>query len=137
VPKPAAEGFFGVVDQSHAPAPLPVQRRGTQPAPPRVPRPLRPGAPPRLADGIWLRVWRGGPQAGQPKIPAAVAGLLDRGLMELGPDTIGFRARFTPAGIAALRLLAQDRRALHPKQYAHVREQLGLEQAAADSGTDP
>ncbi len=57
--------------------------------------------------------------------------------MELGPDTIGFRARFTPAGIAALRLLAQDRRALHPKQYAHVREQLGLEQAAADSGTDP
>ncbi len=98
---------------------------------------VRFGQAPRLADGIWLRVWRGGPQAGQPKIPAAVAGLLDRGLMELGPDTIGFRARFTPAGITALRLLAQDRRALHPKQYAHVREQLGLEQAAADSGTDP
>ena len=33
---------------------------------------IRFGQAPSLADGIWLRVWRGGPQAGQPKIPAAV-----------------------------------------------------------------
>ena len=96
---------------------------------------VRFGQAPRLADGIWLRVWRGGPQAGQPKIPPAVASMLDRGLMKLGPDAIGFRARFTPAGIAALRLLAQDRRALDPKQYAHVRDELRLEPAADDPRT--
>jgi len=92
---------------------------------------VRFGQAPRLADGIWLRTWRGGPQAGQPKIPAAVASLLERGLVELGPDRIGFRARFTAAGRAALRLLAQDRRALNPKQYAHVLEELGLDPAGA------
>jgi len=92
---------------------------------------VRFGQAPRLADGIWLRSWRGGLQAGQPKIPAAVASLLERGLVELGPDRIGFRARFTPAGIAAVRLLAQDKRALNPKQYAHVLEELGLDPAGA------
>jgi hypothetical protein len=51
--------------------------------------------------------------------------------VELGPDRIGFRARFTPAGFAALRLLAQDRRALDPKQYAHVLEELGADPASA------
>ncbi len=90
---------------------------------------VRFGQAPRLADGIWLRRWRGGPQAGQPKISAAVASLLERGLVQLGPDRIGFRARFTPAGVAALRLLAQDKRALNPNQYAHVLEELGLDPA--------
>ncbi len=51
--------------------------------------------------------------------------------MEIGPDSIGFRARFTPAGIAALRQLAQDRRALDPKQYGHILEDLGLQPAVA------
>ncbi len=87
--------------------------------------------PPSLADGLWLRAWRGGPQAGQPKISAAVASMLARGLVEIGPDRIGFRARFTAAGIAALRQLAQDRRALDPKQYAHIREELGIDPVAA------
>ncbi len=92
---------------------------------------VRFGQAPRLVDGIWLRRWRGGPHAGQPKIPAAVASLLERGLVELGPDRIGFRARFTPAGIAALRQLVQDKRALDPKQYAHVLEELGSDPAGA------
>ncbi len=96
---------------------------------------VRFGQAPRLADGIWLRRWRGGPQAGQPKIPAAVASLLERGLVQLGPDRIGFRARFTPAGIAALQLLAQDKRALDPKQYAHIREELEADPAVVDPGT--
>jgi hypothetical protein len=87
------------------------------------------GQAPSLADGIWLRTWRSGAQAGQPKIPPAVASMLARGLLELRPATGpgGARAYFTQAGYAALRLLAQDRRALDPKQYAHVREELGLE----------
>ena len=96
---------------------------------------VRFGQAPSLADGIWLRAWRGGAQAGQPKIPAAVVSMLERGLVELGPDRIGFRARFTTAGIAALRLLAQDRRALDPKQYAHIREELEVDPAAVDPGT--
>ena len=93
---------------------------------------VRFGQAPSLADGIWLRAWRGGPQAGQPKISPAVASLLARGLVEIAPHRIGFRARFTPAGVAALRLMAQDRRALDPKQYAHI-----LEELEADSATDP
>ena len=97
---------------------------------------VRFGQPPSVADGLWLRRWRGGPQAGQPKIPAAVASMLERGLVEIGPDRIGFRARFTPAGIAALRQLAQDRRALDPKQYAHIHEELGVNSpTAGDPGT--
>ena len=84
------------------------------------------GQVPAVTDGIWLRVWRGGPQAGQPRIPAAVASMVERGLVEIGSDSIGFRARFTLAGIAALRLLAQDRRALNPKQYGHIIKDLGL-----------
>ncbi len=96
---------------------------------------VRFGQAPRLADGIWLRKWRGGLQAGQPRIPAAVASLLARGLVELGPDRIGFRARFTAAGIAGLRLLAQDRRALDPKQYGHILDELEADPATADPGT--
>jgi hypothetical protein len=69
---------------------------------------VRFGQAPSLADGIWLKVWRGGLQAGRPKVPSAVASMLERGLLEIGPDSIGFRARFTPAGIDALRRLAQD-----------------------------
>lgn len=58
---------------------------------------VRFGQTPRLADGIWLRVWRGGPQAGKPKVPTAVASMLDRGLVQLGPDRIGARPQFTPS----------------------------------------
>jgi len=94
---------------------------------------VRFGQAPSVASGIWLRGWRGGPQAGQPKIPAAVASMLARGLVEIGPDSIGFRARFTPAGITALSTLAQDRRALDPKQYAHIREELGIDPVATAS----
>lgn len=81
---------------------------------------VRFGQEPRLADGIWLRTWRGGPLAGQPKVPPAVASLLARGLVTLGPDRIGARAHFTADGYAALRRLAQDRRALNPGNYGHV-----------------
>ena len=88
---------------------------------------VRFGQPPSLADGIWLRIWRGGPQAGQPKIPSAVASMLARGLLELRPARVGSAAYFTEAGLAALRLFAQDRRALNPLEYAHVRQQLGLD----------
>ena len=96
------------------------------------------GQAPSLADGIWLRTWRTGAKAGQPKIPAAAASMLARGLLELQPAAGpgGTRAYFTGAGYAALRLLAQDRRALDPKQYAHVRQELGLEPDPAGDSND-
>jgi hypothetical protein len=38
---------------------------------------------PTVAEGFQLKTWRGGPQAGQPKLPPAAKSLLERGLMRL------------------------------------------------------
>jgi hypothetical protein len=96
------------------------------------------GQAPSLVDGIWLRTWRTGAQAGQPKIPAAAANMLACGLLELRPAAGpgGTRAYFTEAGYAALRRFAQDRRALDPKLYAHIRQELGLEPHPTDDSKD-
>jgi hypothetical protein len=93
---------------------------------------VRFGQAPRLADGILLRTWRGGPQAGQPKIPKVVQGLIDRGLLRLAAEKrLGsYQVVFTPAGMAALSRLAQDRRALNPEQFAHLHEELAGSGAA-------
>ena len=88
---------------------------------------VRFGQAPLLAHGIRLRNWRTGPQAGQPKLPPAVASMIARGLITLHSDRIGPLAQFTEAGYVALRTLAQDRRALDPLTYAHLRQELGLE----------
>ena len=91
------------------------------------------GQDPLVADGIMLRTWRGGPHAGQPKVPPAVRTMLERGLVELRTDGRWPTADFTAVGLAALRLLAQDKRALDPARYAHVRRELGLD-AEAEQG---
>ena len=82
---------------------------------------------PTVAEGFQLRTWRGGPQAGQPKIPPVAKGLLDRGLMQL--DTSGRLPRlfFTEAGLAELRTMMTDRRFANPKKFAHVRQELGID----------
>ena len=94
------------------------------------------GQCPLLANGIWLRTWKSGPLKGQPKLPPAVASLLERGLVEVPTGTRhGARALFTTAGFATLRQLARDRRALNPREYGHLHRELGLEAeepAAAD-----
>ncbi len=93
------------------------------------------GSFPALADGIFLRCWRTGPQAGEAKIPKALTGLIERGLVALSPEPpniLGTRAFFTPAGLAALRELLQDRRAMDPERFAHLRQELGLDQAGAN-----
>jgi hypothetical protein len=41
------------------------------------------GTLPSVTDGFHLRVWRGGAQKGQPKLPPAAKSLLGRGLMRL------------------------------------------------------
>lgn len=82
---------------------------------------------PSAAEGILLRTWRGGPCAGEPKLPPAMRTMVERGLMELRTDGRWPRAHFTQAGWAALRHLAQDRRLLDPVQFRHVRQELGIE----------
>lgn len=44
-----------------------------------------------VAEGLCLRVWRGGPQAGQPKVPKAATGLPERELTRL--DATGRQPR--------------------------------------------
>jgi hypothetical protein len=86
------------------------------------------GSYPAVAEGLLLRTWRGGPQAGQPKLPPAVQTMLARDLVEIRIVQPPWpRAFFTAAGLAALRQLAANRRSLDPIRYAHVRRELGLQ----------
>ncbi len=88
---------------------------------------VRFGCPPALADGIALRVWRAGPLAGQPKVPAAMKSMVERELLEVSAASSHMvRAYFTEAGLNALRWLATQRRGLDPMQFAHVRRELGM-----------
>jgi hypothetical protein len=82
---------------------------------------------PTVADGFMLKTWRGGQQAGQPKLPPVAKSLLERGLMRLDPSQRLPRLFFTEAGIAELRKMMSDRRFADPKKFAHVRQELGLD----------
>jgi len=81
---------------------------------------------PNLADGIFLRTWRGGPQKNQPKIPAAVQSMMDRGLVEIRNTERGPRAFFTEAGLEQLRGLLLDARYMERTGFPHLRQELGL-----------
>jgi len=72
------------------------------------------GQEPDLANGLFLRTWRAGPQKGQPKIPKAIQTMLDRGLVRIGKNPMG---RAT-ALLEGLRRLLQDRRAASAKRRA-------------------
>src|SRR5690349_11574307 len=64
------------------------------------------GEDPKIADGIFLRTWRGGERRNQPKIPPAVQTMLERGLIELRTTSRGPRAllhRSGARGLAAAR----------------------------------
>ena len=82
---------------------------------------------PSVADGFQLRTWRGGPQAGQPKVPIVAQGLLERGLMRLEPTPWPPRLFFTEAGLALLRAMIANTRFADPLTFAHVRQELGID----------
>jgi hypothetical protein len=84
------------------------------------------GTLPSVAEGFQLRTWRGGPLAGQPKVPPPVRTTVERGLVEIKIETRVPKVHFSEAGLAALRLLALDRRYMDPQKFAHVRAELGL-----------
>jgi len=82
---------------------------------------------PTVAEGFQLKMWRGGPQAGQPKLPPAATSLLERGLMRLDTTSRAARLFFTEPGLDALRVMMADRRLANPEKFAHVRQELGLD----------
>ncbi len=82
---------------------------------------------PSVAEGFHLKAWRGGPQAGQPKVPQAAAGLLGRGLMRLDAATRQPRLFFTDAGLTALHAMMADKRLADPAKFAHIRQELGID----------
>ena len=81
---------------------------------------------PTVAEGFQLKTWRGGPQAGQPKLPPAAKSLLNRGLMRLDATPRLARLFFTDQGLDALRAMMADRRFANAEKFAHVREELGI-----------
>ena len=88
---------------------------------------------PRVADGFQLKTWRGGPQAGQAKVPTTAKGLVDRGLMRLDTSDRFPRLFFTEAGMIELRAMIMDRRLADPAKFAHVRQELGIDPATPES----
>jgi len=91
---------------------------------------------PSVAEGFHLKRWRGGPQADQPKVPQAAAGLLERGLLRLDATSRWPRLFFTDAGLAALRTMMADARLANPAKFAHVRQELGID-PAPEQGREP
>ncbi len=89
---------------------------------------------PSVAEGFHLKRWRGGPQAGQPKVPQAAAGLLERGLLRLDATSRWPRLFFTDAGLTALRTMMADARLANPAKFAHVRQELGIDPAPEQGG---
>jgi hypothetical protein len=87
---------------------------------------------PSVAEGFQLKTWRGGADAGKPKLSPIAKELIARGLMRL--DTTGHLPRlfFTEAGLTALRAMMMDRRLADPKKFAHVRQELGIDPVSGD-----
>ena len=64
---------------------------------------------PAVAEGFQLKTWRGGPQAGAPKLPPAASTLIERGYMRLDTNVRPSRVFFTEAGISALHRMVRTR----------------------------
>jgi hypothetical protein len=87
---------------------------------------------PSVAEGFHLKTWRGGPDAGKPKLSPTAKGLIARGLMRLDTGGPFPRLFFTEAGLTALRAMMTDRRLVDPKKFAHVRQELGIDPGSED-----
>jgi 2-hydroxychromene-2-carboxylate isomerase len=85
---------------------------------------------PTVAEGFQLKTWRGGPEAGKPKLPPIAMGLVERGLMRLDTEERLPRLFFTETGLAMLRAMMADRRFADPEKFAHVRQELGIDPAS-------
>ena len=86
---------------------------------------------PTVAEGFQLKVWRGGPQAKEPKLPPAAKSLIERGLMRLDTSPRLPRLFFTETGLTALRAMMANGRLADPVKFAHVRRELGIDPISA------
>jgi hypothetical protein len=86
---------------------------------------------PTVAEGFQLKVWRGGPQAKEPKLPPAAKTLIERGLMRLDTSPRLPRVFFTQTGLTALRAMMANGRLADPVKFAHVRQELGIDPVPA------
>jgi hypothetical protein len=92
---------------------------------------------PTVAEGFWLKTWRTGPKQGQTKLPPVAESLVERGLMRLDATIRPPRLFFTEPGLAALRTMMADRRLANPAEFAHVRQELGIDPPRqGDAATD-
>lgn len=82
---------------------------------------------PTVAEGIQIKTWRGGPNAGEPKVPPAAQTMLGRGLFRLDTTSRPPRLFFTDEGLAELRAMMMDKRLADPAKFAHVWAELGLD----------
>jgi hypothetical protein len=89
---------------------------------------------PTVAEGFMLKTWRGGPEAGKPKLSPVAKGLVERGLMRLDSGQRLPRLVFTEAGLAELRTMMADRRLADPKKFAHIRQELGIDPVSETEG---
>jgi hypothetical protein len=87
---------------------------------------------PSVAEGFQLKTWRGGPDAGKPKLSPIAKALVARGLMRLDVSGRFPRLFFTETGLAALRAMMMDRRLADPKKFAHVRQEFGIDSRSED-----
>lgn len=87
---------------------------------------LRLGVIPRLRNGILLKNWKAGPMKGCPRLPSAIASLIERGLVEVRkPDSFQpSRAYFTSLGIASITAAVQNSRVFPPDRYGHLLREL-------------
>jgi len=86
-------------------------------------------------EGFQLKTWRGGPDAGKPKLSPITKGLIARGLMRLDASGRLPRLFFTETGLTALRAMMMDRRLADPKKFAHIRQELGIDPGSGDDDT--
>src|SRR5689334_24759116 len=93
------------------------------------------GQDPDLANGLFLRTWRDGPQKDQPKIPKAIQTMLDRGLVAIGTNPMGRPAAFfTEAGMEGLRQLLRESPAMTSERYDYLRRELGMDDPPGGEG---
>ena len=84
------------------------------------------GQDPRIADGLFLRTWRGGERRGQRRRFRRPCKPCWSAACSRSRSPARSRAFFTEPGLAALRQLVGDRRAMDPTRFAHLRTELGL-----------
>jgi hypothetical protein len=87
---------------------------------------------PTVVEGFQLKTWRAGPKQGQPRLSPAAGSLVERDLMRLDVTIRPPRIFFTDAGLAILRVMISDRQLANPADFAHVRQESGIDPPRRD-----